>query len=374
MIQIMAFIFWLLVIPFCIGLIPAKFTSEDKRNPIVTLLSGYLLMWAVFEVVTIPAVIWIQYDNFLFVLRWFMIAAILLAASGIIAWYMDWKKTGGMKPWFTITNLKLSKLSTEAKIEWLLFLAFVGFQLYMALTRASFDGDDAYYVVESLMTQQSNAMYKNLPYTGRSSPIDIRHALAVFPIWIAFVAVKADMHATVVSHMVMPLILIPLSYMTYYEIAKALFAVSAKETGDKSCRENIPVFMIIMAMFQMFGNVSIYTNETFFLTRTWQGKSVAANLVIPMIFLLLLWLFADEKNREKGRSTGLWIMLVCLNMTAGICSSLAVFLIAILLGAAALCLMVVEKDWKIPVKLGLTCIPNLFYVIIYLIMRPNFAG
>lgn len=224
------------------------------------------------------------------------------------------------------------------------------------------------------MTQQSNAMYKNLPYTGRSSPIDIRHALAVFPIWIAFVAVKADMHATVVSHMVMPLILIPLSYMTYYEIAKALFTVSKKEAAGKTCKENIPVFMIIMAMFQMFGNVSIYTNETFFLTRTWQGKSVAANLVIPMTFLLLLWLFNGEKREEKGRRTDLWIMLVCLNMTAGICSSLAVFLIAILLGAAALCLMVVEKDWKIPVKLGLTCVPNLFYVILYLVMRPNFAG
>lgn len=366
MIQIMAFIFWLLVIPFCIGLIPAKFTPEDKRNLIVTLLSGYLLMWAVFEVITIPAVIWIQYDNFLFVLRWFMIAAILLAAFGIITWYMDWKKTGGTKPWFAFSNFKLSGLSIEEKIEWLLFLAIVGFQLYMAVTRTSFDGDDAYYVVESLMAQQSNAMYKNLPYTGRSSPLDMRHALAVFPIWIAFVAVKADLHATIVSHLVMPLILIPLSYMVYYEIAKALFAVSAKKEGDKSCKANIPVFMIIMAMFQIFGNVSIYTNETFFLTRTWQGKSVTANLVIPMVFLLLLWLFYGEIKEEKGRRTGLWIMFVCLNMTAGVCSSLAVFLIAILLGAAALCLMVVEKDWKIPVKLGLTCIPNLLYVILYL--------
>ena len=366
MIQIMALIFWLLAIPFCIGLLPAKFTPEDKRTPIATLLAGYLLMWSVFEVITIPAVIWIQYDNFLFVLKWFMIAAILLAVFGIIVWYMDWKKTEGVKPWFAFSNFKLSELSIEAKIEWLLFLVFVGFQLYMAITRASFDGDDAYYVVESLMAQQSNAMYKNLPYTGRSSPLDMRHALAVFPIWIAFVAVKADMHATVVSHIIMPLILIPLSYMTYYEIAKALFTVSKKEAASKTCKENIPVFMIIMAMFQMFGNVSIYTNETFFLTRTWQGKSVAANLVIPMMFLLLLWLFNDVKKEENGRRTGLWIMLVCLNMTAGVCSSLAVFLIAILLGAAALCLMVVEKDWKIPLKLGLTCIPNLFYVILYL--------
>lgn len=365
MVQIMAFIFWLLVIPLCIGLVPAKFISDDRRNLVVVLLAGYLLMWAVFEVITIPAVIWIQYDNFTFVLRWFTIAAILIAIAGIMLWYLDCKRTGVIKLWFNFSGLGLSGLSKEAKIEWLLFLLLVGFQLYMALTRASFDGDDAYYVVQSLMAQQNNAMYKNLPYTGRSSSLDIRHALAVFPMWIAFVAVKANMHATIVSHMVMPLILIPLSYMVYYEIAKALFASSAKHHPDRFSGADIPIFMIIMAMFQMFGNVSIYTNETFFLTRTWQGKSVAASIVIPMMFLLLIWLSAGEKKRRR-QDAGLWIMLVCLNMTAGVCSSLAVFLIAILLATAALCLMFVKKDWRLPVKLGLTCIPNLIYVILYL--------
>lgn len=362
MAAIAAFIFWLWLIPFCIGFVPARFIPENRRTPITVLLAGYLLMWALFEVVTVPAVILIQYDNFIFVLRWFMAAAIALAAAGIIIRYMDWKNADAAKNWFDFSGIKPSALSMEAKIEWLLFLLLAGFQLYMAFTRASFDGDDAYYVVQSLMAQQNGSMYKNLPYTGRSSSLDIRHALAVFPMWVAFVSVKADLHATVVSHIVMPLVLIPLSYFVYYEIAKALF-VSRKE-GNAS-GENVPVFMIIMALFQMFGNVSIYTNETFFLTRTWQGKAVAASVVIPMMFLLLLWLY-DGVKRQKGQSAGLWIMLVCLNMTAGVCSSLAVFLVTLLLAAAAFCLMVVEKDWKIPLKLGLTCIPNLLYVILYL--------
>lgn len=368
MVQIMGFIFWLLLIPFCIGLLPAKFISEDKRNIITIFLAGYLLMWAVFEVITIPAVIWIQYDNFIFVLKWFMAAAILLAAAGIIIRYLDWKKTEGTRTWLGLTNQTFFGLKTETKVEWLLFLALVGFQLYMAVTMTSFDGDDAYYVVESLMAQQSNAMYKNLPYTGRSSSLDLRHALAVFPIWVAFVAVKANLHATITSHVVMPLLLIPFSYMIYYEIAKVLFNSKFSSNPESKLalnKENIPVFMIIMAMFQLFGNVSIYTNETFFLTRTWQGKSVTANVVIPAMFLLILWLFTGEKEK-RGKNAGLWIMLVCLNMTAGVCSSLAVFLIAILLGAMAVCLMVVERDWKIPLKLGLTCIPNLIYVMLYL--------
>lgn len=365
MTQIISLIFWLIAIPFCIGQVPAYFmpnaqeTSKAGRNPGVIMLAGYLLMWSVFEVITVPAVLLIQYDNFLFVLRWFMVAAILLSIAGILLLFLRVKREREEVRPILLSDLVQHKMSLEVKIEWAVFLALAAFQLYMAVTRASFDGDDAYYVVQSLMAQQSGGMYKNLPYTGRSSPLDIRHALAVFPMWIAFVSVKAGIHATIVSHVVMPLVLIPLSYLVYYEIAKALF---------QEKKENIPVFMIIMGMFQMFGNVSIYTNETFFLTRTWQGKAVVGSFVIPMLFLLLLWLYNEEKKKDGGNA-GVWIMLVCLNMTAGICSSIAVFLLAILLAVMAFCLMLVERDIKVPVKLGLTCIPNAVYVLLYLMLK-----
>lgn len=356
MIQIIGCIFWLLAIPFCIGLVPAHFISDEKRNLGVILLAGYLFMWAVFEIITIPAVILIQYDNFLFVLRWFMAAAILIAIAGILLWYMDKKEAARFIRKPLLSDMIRERPDPERKIEWLLFFALVGFQLYMAVTRASFDGDDAYYVVQSLMAQQSGGMYKNLPYTGRSAVLDARHALAVFPMWITFVAVKADIHATILSHVVMPLVLIPLSYLIFYEIGKALFP---------SRKENVPVFMIIMGMLQMFGNVSIYTNETFFLTRTWQGKSVAGSFVIPMLFLLLLWIFNKEHKRGDS-DIGVWILLVCLNMASGICSSIAVFLMVIIVMATAVCLMMVERDINIPVKMGLTCIPNVLYVLLYL--------
>lgn len=361
MTQAIGFLFWLLVVPFCIGLVPVNFIAERKRNLGMILLAGYLLMWAVFEIITVPAVIWIQYHNFSFAMNLFMIAALLLAIAGIILWYLNGKKNKGRTKWLGLDSLKCSELSLETKIEWFLFLALVGFQLYMSVTRASFDGDDAYYVVQSLMAQQNDAMYKNLPYTGRSAVLDVRHALAVFPMWIAFVAVKADLHATIVSHVIMPLVLIPLSYLVYYEISKMLFPGK---------RESRPVFMILMGLFQLFGNVSIYTNETFFLTRTWQGKAVAGSFVIPMFFLMLLWLFKEqpEEKKAKKQNTGMWMMLVCLNVTAGLCSSIAVFLTAILLGVAAMCLMFVKRDWKVPVKLGLTYIPNVCYVLLYLIL------
>lgn len=259
-------------------------------------------------------------------------------------------------------------MAWEERIEWLLFFVLVGFQLYRAAAYTSFDGDDAYYVVESLIAQQADVMYRILPYTGGSTGLDVRHVLAVFPMWVAFISVKSGIHATIVSHVVMPLVLIPLTYLVYYEIGNALFG---KRSDGKQGRENLPVFMILMCMFQIFGNVSIYTNETFFLTRTWQGKAVAGSLVIPAFIWLFLLIF-DGVKKDKRTDAGLWILLVCVNMTAGICSSIAVFIASILIAVTAFCLMLVERDFKVLLKIGAACIPNIIYMGIYVVMAYSY--
>lgn len=213
-------------------------------------------------------------------------------------------------------------------------------------------------------------MYRILPLTGGSTGLDVRHAMAVFPMWVAFVSVRAGMHATIVSHVVMPLVLIPLTYLLYYEIGRALF-VRAPQSGNVFQKENLSLFMIIMAVYQIFGNVSLYTNETFFLTRTWQGKALAGSLVIPALFWVFLQIY--DKGVKKGRTdAGLWILLVCVNMTAGICSSIAVFLVCILIAVATFCLAVAERDWKILFKVGAACIPNVAYMAVYVIMAYSY--
>ncbi|MDE7231619.1 MAG: hypothetical protein K2N37_00880, partial [Lachnospiraceae bacterium] len=253
------------------------------------------------------------------------------------------------------------------RIEWLLFFLLLGFQLYKAAAFTSFDGDDAYYVVESLLAQEADTMYRILPYTGGSTGLDVRHVLAVFPMWVAFVAVRAGIHATIASHVVMPFILIPLPYLLYYEIGKNLFC--SEKTGEPKNnsasgsllhRENLPVFMVIMSLFQIFGNVSIYTNETFFLTRTWQGKAVAGSLVIPAVLWLFL-LLCGEGGQERKTDVGLWLLFVCVNMTAGICSSIAVFLVSILTALTTFVLTITKKDIRLLLRFGAACIPNVIY-------------
>ena len=369
MMQAIALLFWLVIIPFCIGLIPANFISVDKRNPGFVLLAGYFVMWAVFEVVTIPAVIFVRYDNFKVASGAFMLLGILCAAAGV--WLFLRNQKSDVPDLMAKGIGSVRQMSWAERVEWLLFLVLLGFQLYKAAAFASFDGDDAYYVVESLIAQQADVMYRILPYTGRPTDLDVRHVLAVFPMWIAFVAVKSNIHATIVSHLVMPFVLIPLSYLVYFEIGKILFYKKAENSDGILYRENLPIFMILMSLFQIFGNVSIYTNETFFLTRTWQGKAVAGSIVIPALFWMFLWIYNGEAKKRRT-DVGLWIVFVCVNMTSGICSSIAVFLVCILMAVTAVCLAVVERNYKVILKMGAVCIPNVIYMAVYVIMAYSY--
>ncbi len=366
MIQIAGILFWLVIIPFCIGLIPAGFMPEDERKPGIVLLAGYFTMWAVFGLVTIPVVVFVRYDNFILASRCFMALAILGAAAGVWLTYRR-RRFGRLREWMSLADC-IREMSVAERIEWLLFLLLLGFQLYKAVAYASFDGDDAYYVAASLIAQQADTMYTILPLTGRHTGLDIRHALAVFPMWIAFVAQKSHIHATILSHTIIPLVLIPLTYLVYYEIGRILFGRPDRPAKAEGSGENLPLFMILMAVFQIFGNVSIYTNETFFLTRTWQGKAVAGSLVIPALLWLFLLLYSGRKKGAAAERAGIWLLLVCVNITAGICSSIAVFLVSILMAVAAFCLAIVERDYKVLFKMGAACIPNAFYVLTYLIV------
>ena len=125
------------------------------------------------------------------------------------------------------------------------------------------------------------------------------------------------------------------------------------------------MFMIVLALFQMFGNVSIYTNETFFLTRTWQGKSLTGNFILPAVF----WLFLCLSEREKGeKGIGYWLLLGALNLAAGASSSLAVLLSLLLTAGLAVLFAARERSFQILFAAGLACIPGAVYILIYLVI------
>lgn len=341
----------LILAPFGTGLFINRCLAPHNRSVGVTYVSGFLILLAAFQLVTVP-VIFLDAWGFDVVVKLFTVMVTLFTGFGFIQSFHLWRKEGMVFR----KRLLFHERSKVEQVQWIIMLILIGFQLFMAVTHASFDGDDAYYVANSLVTEETGTLYRTSPYTGRSTFLDKRHSLAVFPIWIAYIARMTGIHATILSHTVLPVVLIPLTYVIYYEIGKKLL---------KDKPETLPTYMIFVNILQIFGNVSIYSNATFLLMRTWQGKSMLANVVIPVIFMILLWMFEENGQNNKGRM-GLWILLAVVNIVAAMMSTASVFLNSFLLAIMGVIMSMQEKNWKILLKMGICCIPCVIYALLYM--------
>ena len=405
----LSFILWVGIVPMCIGLAFNFILPRARRTIGISFLLGFLIYMAVFEVIAIACMTRIVYSAFSYCRTIFIVAALVLAAVGVFRSFLQLRRSKNALDMLVLfpgeshadihdlmsprSDLKMLKLdySKESRICWGVFFVLMAFQIVMAMVMASFDGDDAYYVVESLLAQQADVMNTILPYTGTSTYLDIRHALAVITMWIGFVAKEANIHATILSHLFIPVFVIPLVYLVYVEIARILF---------REKQNYIPAFMVIVAFLLMFGNVSIYTPATFFLMRTWQGKALVSNLVFPMIFWLFLWMMEDVKrdtgsvrtddrevkyiasmrNGVTDRSSVVakyqklagirlkvapWILLGLVNMLSGVCSSMGVIFGSGLIALLTLILLVYSKRLSVLLGAFVCIIPNIIYLGIY---------
>ena len=363
--------FWLFAVPVPAGLLFTGLLPENRRTPGVIFLCGMLVQFALFEVIAVPCMLATVWFPFHYTYQFFLTGMAALCTAGFV---VTMRRFHDKK---TVVRLPERTADTETGILWALFAAAVIFQIVMAVTHTSFDGDDTYYVAQSLIAQQTDRMYTILPYTGQTSRLDVRHALAAIPMWEAFVARFAGVHATVFAHTVSPVFFIPFFYLIYGLLGGALL---------KEKKEMLPVFLIIVCFFQIFGNVSIYTPETFFLTRMWQGKGVMAGTVIPLVLWVFTWLFEQYGGQHpagdalQAHGTDLsarmqsafpWVLLGLCGVFSGICTSIGIFLSGCLNALLVLILAVYAKQPRCILYGALATLPEACYLVLYVVLRNN---
>ena len=380
--KVIALLVILIVIPYCMGLLPASFIDDDDRDIVVIYVMGFIMSLAIFELVTVPIIINAA-EGFPLVVGLNLGLEAAFAVIGITVFNFRVRNRKGNnadeygKQTYDILKLtKTPTADTEKKrhdwrksivklfrtdelFVWLPAALVMIFQIVMYIRMESFDGDDAYYVVQSLLTGETDTLYRIKPYTGLSTGMDLRHALASIPVWIAYLARVSGIHSTIIAHSVIGILLIPVVYCIYYNCARMFFGKDYKRIG---------AFMLFISLMYLFGNVSIYTRETFMLTRTWQGKSMLANIVFGAIVWLMTAIFKAGEEEEERQTLGYWIVLFMLSIVAAMCSTAGVFLVALAIAAYGITLAVFYKDAQIALRLMITCVPLAAYGTIYMLM------
>lgn len=341
---------WLLMIPVLVGSI---FTDVDRQAAKLPFrwISGQLCLWAGFQIICVPLVL--AQKDYVNVVRLFSLYAGALAIIGTVFCLKNKKRTG----FWAAGSEKVSRTGEEY-IAWGIFFVLLLFQLVQAVRLTYADGDDAFYVAVSTITENANTMYRKLPYTGGTTQLDARHGIAPFPVWISFLASVSGVRAVSVAHIAVPLAMITATYGIFYLLGDRLF--SGK-------RERLPVFLVFAQLLVLFGDYSFYTAENFMLARSRQGKAALGNVVIPALFLLLLLLL--ERIKEGGKpSPGYWILLTAVMTSGCLCSTLGAMLTCMLTGIVGLCTAFCYRRFRLLVPLGLCCLPCVFFAALYLFL------
>lgn len=319
MISILLILFWMGVIPLCVGLWPVGLLPEKRRSIGMVLVIGYVCSIALFECLYLIFVLLGSTSSKNLTIVFSIVILIVAIVSGIL---------GRRQFAICLQNWKGMKWSVPA----VLFLLVLAVQLVMAGIMQVSDGDDAFFVATANIAAQTDSMNVFLPYTGIATPdLDIRHVFSGLPIWIAALSKLTHVHAAIMCHLVLGEVVLLIHYAILLEIGRGLF-----EEWD-----HVWLFSFVAGFFNIFANVSLFTAQTFLLTRTWQGKTMLANVAIPLCFLLLLILYREKT--DKRSIVGISLLLAVTYLFAGTCATTGFILLLPLIVVGVVWILLLKR-------------------------------
>ncbi len=327
----------------------------DRRIPKLPFMwiSGQMLLWAGFQVIAVPFIL--KEGRFTHVVQGYLVYVVALVVIALIVLML---KKGKGKVSFRPIMGGFQKQKLPYYMMWAAFWLLLVFQLIQSVRLSYADGDDAYYVAVSTIAEESNTMYLKPAYTGGTTSLDARYGLAPFPIWISFLARISGVRTVSVAHIIVPPVLIVMTYGIYYLLGNRLFA-------KKKAR--VPLFLIFTELLVLFGDYSIYTVERFMIERSRQGKAALGNIVIPFL-LFLLFLLLEKIQESKRVSVAYWGLLAGTLTAACLCSTLGALLTCMLIGVTGLCAAFTYRKWKFLIPLAFCCAPCVVVSVIYVLL------
>lgn len=331
--------FWLVVIPAFAGI---PFTGKKKTGFPEIFLSGYLVLFTVMEILTLPMTF---LKMPLHVLTAFY--GVMGAGLAIFGMFFFWKKKEDFQPVFR-------KKERPSAYFWVAVVIII-LQVAMCTVLAHMDADDCFYVATATTDVHTDTIFEVNPYTGCAySALPKRYVLSPFPVFLAVVSqLSGGLHPAIMAHMIFPMIFLPLAYMVQSVLAKKWFPGEKKAQG---------IYLLLAACICSFSGYSVYNGGNFQMVRIWQGKAVLASVLLPYLICLCISFLLEKKSEIS------WVPLVLANVSCCLLSSMGIILAPLLIGCFLLMSLIIRRDWKRLLAGLLCCLPSIILGIVYILM------
>lgn len=312
--------------------------KKQKFSVTYSVLVGFFLYYSLFTLFCIPIMYRWRPLSMLTKVWSFVVLALFFVA--IFLNFRIWKKKSREITEFILKN-KIFVVGT---------IVLVGAQMLIILYSYQFTLDAAYYVANVATSIQTDSMNIYDPYTGDwQDHFEMRYFFATYPINDAVMCQLFKIAPLVQTKIVMASVAVILTNLLYYMIGTELF-------GDK---KRSVFFMMFFAGIMNFNFITIYTSSNFLITRTYEGKSLLGNVVLPAILLIY------TKILKEKEQIGNWLILFLICFGSTVLSSSSNMLVPATLSVLFIPLAFIKKDCKVILKYIGCMLPCLIMLVVY---------
>lgn len=309
------------VIIFLFGQATMLVTKVKNKSMIMTTLVGFFAYFSLFQ---IAAMI---FKTARFKLSSLSILWIIVVTSvGIVTILFGRKEIVEKfkKCWDSISNNKICTV---------VILAIIIFQI-LFLESNSYSGslmDASYYMGEIAMNVKTNTISQYDAYTGMQLlKINSRYFFENYETHSSVVCQLFNIHPIIEVRTVMMAVVIIMHNLIICKIGQNLFKNNYLKTA---------IMMLFVMIINMF-YTSNFSASSFFYNRTYEGKSILANIILPMVILIVTEMVMKKTYK------GFWVYLFLVVFSSfGICMS-SVFVLPFALVSFFAPLLIIKKRFK----------------------------
>ncbi len=329
-----------ILIYFVFGSLITGRLQKRRFSATLSVITGFFLYYVLFELICIPMTLSFRPLHFLS-----SIWAGVLVLAFIISAAVNHKK------WRVLLRESLGFIKAHPFFS-LFLLILTATEIIIIVGCYQFTLDASFYVGTANTSLVTDSMNIYNPYTGMwQDHFEMRYFFANYAINDAVMCYLTGFHPLVWTKTVMETVVIILVNMVIYRIGMALFKGEPGKTG---------VFMFF-AIYISFFFSTIYTAQEFFITRTYEGKTLIGSLVIPLIFLVYIKLLEDPGYPFY------WGLLLLMSVGSLVLSNSASMIFPAALGIFMLTLFFIKKDFRILIKTALVVLPCVLSILSYVL-------
>jgi hypothetical protein len=352
MVKILCIILLFIIITGLIGYLLSKLLGWEDENPF---LIGYFVYFAVFHVLALPMIIFLQPLSKLSRM-WLGVLLGVVSLLGVIYFI---KQYVHKKRATYVSYLLIEKKLYNIYFQYLKQILFwcvvliIAAQILYALLHTAMAWDSAFYIPNVNTAIKTDSMYL---YDGNSgkllNQLNIRYAMCTFFMHDAVIGQVFQIEGVLVCRYFNIITCNIYSALIVYQIGKLFW----KE-------QKWSYLLVIFWGFINLGFSYQYFTSAFLLTRGWEAKAVCANIIVPGLIYEILKLYQMPRQRQC------WIMLFIMNLVSVGLSSSALLLVPVINGCMLGAHIIVSREWKDLMKAVFCMLPSVAYLMMYILFQ-----